>query len=122
MFSRFGGHRTAILIMVISLLAAAAAGCGSQAPPAPAAPPRQATASREWQADGVISEGEYTLTQKVGDIEVFSRLEGDTVMLGLRAQTSGWLAIGIDPEDKMKGADIILAQTRSGPAIVDKAA
>jgi predicted small lipoprotein YifL len=115
------GKRTIVLLisalMVITLLAA----CGGKAstpPPATAPAPQAAAASKPWQADGIISEGEYTLAQKIGDIEVFSRLDGDTVMLALKAQTSGWMALGIDPEDKMKGADILLCFVKDGQAKV----
>jgi hypothetical protein len=39
-------------------------------------------------------------------------------MMALRAQTTGWVAIGIEPEDKMKGADILLCYVKDGQARV----
>ncbi len=106
-------------LFVVLTIFAALTGCGGQTAqntaPAPAA---LAKATAEWKADGTVSDGEYTQTHKIGDIEVFSRVEGDTVMMALRAKTKGWVALGIDPEDKMKGADIILGFVKDGQATV----
>ncbi|HWQ61427.1 MAG TPA: DOMON domain-containing protein [Negativicutes bacterium] len=111
-------RKIAPLFVVIALLAAAS-GCGGQtvkntSPAATAV----AKASAEWKSDGTIGDGEYTQTHKIGDIEVFTRVEGDTVMMALRAKTKGWVALGIDPEDKMKGADIIMSSVKDGQATV----
>jgi hypothetical protein len=65
-----------------------------------------------WQSDGIISENEYTRYQKIGEIDVFSRLEGDSVMFALKANTAGWLSLGIDPENKMQGADILMCYVK----------
>jgi DOMON domain len=61
-----------------------------------------------WESDGVIMDNEYTKYQRMGQLDVFSRIEGDSVILGIRAVTKGWFAIGIDPDAAMKGADILL--------------
>lgn len=106
-----------VLVLVFSSLLA---GCGGKAPasPPPAAPPPAAKASAEWKSDGAVSDGEYTQTHKLGEIEVFSRVEGDSVMMALRARTKGYVALGIDPEDKMKGADMLLGYMKDGQAAV----
>ncbi|MDR7869030.1 MAG: DOMON domain-containing protein [Sporomusaceae bacterium] len=110
------GALLATLIMVFAL-----AGCGGQKtpvqPPAPSSP-APVTISQEWKADGVVGDGEYAQMQKIGELEVFSRIEGDSVMLALKAQTKGWLALGIDPEEKMKGADMIFGYVKDGQAVI----
>ncbi len=108
-------------LLATLIMALTAAGCGGQKTPAQqAAPPSPAPVkiSQEWKADGVVGEGEYSQTQKIGELEVFSRIEGDSVMLALKAQTNGWLALGIGPEDKMKGADMIFGYVKEGKAVI----
>jgi hypothetical protein len=110
------GALLATLIMVFALT-----GCGGQKTPAQQSAPSSPAAakiSQEWKADGVVGEGEYAQMQKIGEIEVFSRIEGDSVMLALKAQTKGWLALGLDPEEKMKGADMIFGYVKNGQAVV----
>ncbi|NPV91820.1 MAG: hypothetical protein HPY50_13725 [Firmicutes bacterium] len=98
----------------------------------PAGPPPAASAPPESQpvlpavskqpvplkSDGTISDNEYTNYQKVGDIHVFTRLEDGSVAFGLMANPSGYLALGIEPENKMKGADMIICTVRDGSAQV----
>lgn len=113
----FAKQATALFVIVTVIFAIV--GCGGQAGTntSPGATP-VAKASAEWKSDGAISEGEYTQTHKIGEIEVFTRVEGDSVMMALRAKTKGWVALGIDPEDKMKDADIILGYVKDGQATV----
>ncbi len=68
----------------------------------------------EWKSDGVVTEGEYIGKQTVGEIDVFTRVDGDVVMMALKANTTAWLSIGIDAEDKMKGADILMFSVKDG--------
>lgn len=115
------GNRFAalILIFVISLFVF---GCGaSRAPspvPQPVKEPGVSATPGEWRSDGVIADNEYTSHQKLGDIDVYSRVSGDTVMFGLRATAKGYLAVGIGAEDKMKGADILMCYIKDGQAVV----
>lgn len=41
-------------------------------------------------------------------------LEGDKIHMELAAKTTGWVAIGIDPENAMGGADIIIGAVKKG--------
>lgn len=108
-------------LLATLLIVVAIAGCGGQKTPVqPTAPssPAAAKISQEWKADGVIGDGEYAQMQKIGELEVFSRIEGDSIMLALKAPTKGWLALGIDPEEKMKGADMIFGYVKDGQAVI----
>ena len=114
--NRLAGLAMVLIISVVVL------GCGSGrvAPPAPEATkePGVSRTPVEWRSDGLIADNEYTSHQKIGDIDVYSRVSGDTVMFGLRASTQGYLAIGIGAEDRMKGADILTCYVKDGKAVV----
>lgn len=105
-------------IFVVVCLTLYLVGCGGQKSDvqrnALATPKEVSVADQpvEWKADGIISDNEYTRHQKIGQIDVFTRVNGDTVMMALRAETKGYIALGIDPEDKMKGADILMCSVK----------
>lgn len=114
---KFAGMATVLMISLFVL----GCGDGKASSPAPEAAPKEAGVSRtpvEWRSDGSISDNEYTSHQKTGDIDVYSRVSGDTVMFGLKASTKGYLAIGFGAEDKMKGADILMCYVKDGKAVV----
>jgi hypothetical protein len=74
----------------------------------------QAQATMEWKSDGVISENEYDKIQKIGEIEVATRITDNEVMMAFKAKTTGYIALGIDPEQIMKGADMIFGYVKDG--------
>jgi len=69
--------------------------------------------------DGVISAGEYrhTLTDSATGIELSWQHDGSSLYVGLVSQGTGWVAIGFDPEQRMKGANIIIAAVDNGGAV-----
>lgn len=95
-------------------------GCSAKENPAQNAPPQSAMpqVAKAWNSDGVISDGEYTTKKMIGEIEVSTKVEGDSVMVAMKARTTGWMSLGIDPEDKMKGADIWMCYVKDGKAEV----
>ena len=112
-----------ILAMVGSILAGCGASKSEPASSAPAAPvvekkPLLAEKMIEWKPDGIIADGEYSKMQSFGEIEVYSRIDGNKARLALKAKTNGFVAIGFDPSDKMKDADIILGFVKEGKAVV----
>ncbi len=114
--------RTGLLAVVFGLgcLTLFWVGCKGQktdTPNNPLATPETAVVSNqpvEWKSDGIISDNEYTNEQMVGDIDVFTRVNGDTVMMAFKVRTNGYAALGIGAEDKMKGADIIMCSVTNG--------
>lgn len=74
----------------------------------------QVGAATDWKPDGIISENEYAKVQKIGEIEASTRIEGDEIMMALKAKTTGYIALGIDPEQIMKGADMIFGYVKDG--------
>ena len=118
------------LCMVTIVLSLLATGCGASKPEpakpasvsATAAPaekkPLLTQKPGEWKADGVIADNEYSKTQVIGEIEVYSRIDNDVVRLALKAKTNGYVAIGFDPSEKMKDADMVLGFVKDGKAVV----
>lgn len=119
------------MILVVLVIA----GCGGDKPapakPEPAKPaatvpvapnpssgPALAEKPGDWKADGVISDREYSQKQVFGELEVYSRIDGDVVRMALKAKTNGYVAIGFDPTDRMKDADMVMGYVKDGKAFV----
>ncbi len=74
-----------------------------------------------WVSDGIISENEYSTLQQIGELQVFTRLEGEYACLAMRAQNTGYIALGIGPEIGMMGADIIMCGLNGEQAVLTDA-
>jgi hypothetical protein len=88
-------------------------------------------ATEEWKADGIVGEGEYSRSMLLqspsrqgysgGDIEISWRNDQEYLYLALNGSTDGWLAIGFEPLEWMKNADIIIAFVQeSKPMALDE--
>ena len=85
-------------------------------------------ANEEWKADGIIGDGEYSRSMLLqgsarqgysgGDLAVSWKNDKEYLFLALNGSTDAWLAIGFDPLEWMKNADIILASVQGGKAVV----
>jgi hypothetical protein len=75
------------------------------------------------EVDGVIGADEYphSLTAANGDMEIHWMVDGDTVQFGLRARTTGWIAIGLEPTQAMKDADMYFGWYAGGTVHVEDA-
>jgi hypothetical protein len=62
---------------------------------------------------GVIFASDYAHRVEAGEVTVAWTLDGDLIHMELSAKTAGWVSIGIDPEDAMGGADIIIGAVRN---------
>jgi hypothetical protein len=87
----------------------------SQPPESPTPP---ASRPAKWSADGVITTGEYTNTKSFGDYEIHWTGDEQYIYIGMKAKTSGWLAVGIQPGITMKDADMVLGFVKDGKATV----
>jgi hypothetical protein len=63
-----------------------------------------------FQADGIISENEYSnrITTDNGIFSLYLREDEDTLSCGLVGRCEGWIAVGFNPTLMMQDADIIL--------------
>jgi hypothetical protein len=88
----------------------------------------ESKATAVWKADGAIGEGEYTHRMLLesparqgyrgGDLEVSWKNDAEFLYIGLNGSTDGWVAIGFEPQEWMKDADIILAYAENAKAVV----
>ena len=63
----------------------------------------------EYDHSTVLSEGIYTLSWTIA---------GDTVWFGIQATTTGWVALGLDPQIGMNGADMLFGWVSGGKTTV----
>ena len=69
--------------------------------------------------DGVIATGEYrhTLADSATGIELSWQNDSTYLYVGLTSPGTGWVAIGFDPEQQMKGANIIIGAVENGGVV-----
>ena len=76
------------------------------------------TTTSAWQADGVISLGEYTHKATSGPLTVYWRNDDTYLYLALEARTASWLSIGFDPDRTHIGANILIGAVAGGKVTV----
>lgn len=64
--------------------------------------------------DGVIHTGEYAHTLESGGFRVFWSNDDTVLRMGLLSPGTGYVAIGLDPDQRMRGANFILGAVRDG--------
>lgn len=84
-------------------------------------------ATEEWKADGAVEEGEYSHSMHLqsparqgysgGDMTVSWKNDEESLYLAMNGSTDGWLAIGFEPLEWMKDADMIIASVQDGKAV-----
>jgi hypothetical protein len=85
-------------------------------------------ATGEWKADGIVGVSEYSRSMVLqgparqgysgGEMEISWKNDQEYLYLALNGSTDGWLAIGFEPLEWMKNADIILASVQESKATV----
>ena len=71
-----------------------------------------------WAADGVIAESEYDRQLDFGDIRLWWRHDGTWLYLAFEGDTTGWVAVGINPQRGMQGADFLFGYVKDGEASI----
>ncbi len=84
-------------------------------------------ATEEWKADGVAGEGEYSHSMHLqsparqgysgGEMVVSWKNDEEALYLAMNGSTDGWMAIGFEPLEWMKDADMIIASVQDGKAV-----
>ena len=74
-----------------------------------------------WRPDGTIGPREYFFTRVLdeGNYEMSYRTDGESIYVGLKVKTTGWVGVGISAGDGMRDADFVFAYVSDGKAIVD---
>ncbi|WP_020611172.1 DOMON domain-containing protein [Sediminispirochaeta bajacaliforniensis] len=57
-------------------------------------------------------------TREIAGVTVTWKAEGEYVLITMSAKTTGWIAVGIEPENKMKGADMYIGYVDDKGAVV----
>jgi hypothetical protein len=109
------------LVLVVGLVAACPPATGDPVTPPPADdppaddppaddPPSDDPPGVEWEADGVITPGEYTGVQIYGNYEIHWASDEEYIYVGMRAKIGGWVSVGFDatPGAGMADVDMVL--------------
>ncbi len=68
---------------------------------------------------GSLFASDYAHKLEIKDMTVSWTLDGDRVHMELSAKTTGWVSIGIDPEDAMGGGDILIGAVKNGKVRIE---
>ncbi len=71
--------------------------------PEPSSTAEEAT----WAADGVILENEYTYQEDFSGLRLWWTNDATYLYFAVEGDTSGWVAVGFDPERRMQGANFL---------------
>jgi hypothetical protein len=112
-------------IVVILSIVVLSCGCIQQKEP-PAV--TEKAVSMEWRADGKVGEGEYSSCMvhrgpakqgyAGGEMAICWRSDQEYLYMALAGGTAGWMAVGFEPSEWMKDADIIIGSVEDGKAMV----
>lgn len=83
------------------------------------------TISQPWEPDGVIGNGEYSRSQVMSEVggrgrtfEIYWKNDAEYLYMAMRANTTGWIAMGFEPSDWMKDAEIVMGNVSDGSVTV----
>lgn len=62
---------------------------------------------------------EYDHTLDIEQMQMSWRIDKDKIHVRLSAETTGWVAIGFDPEKAMQGANIIIGAVKKGKVRIE---
>ena len=66
-----------------------------------------------------VTANEYPHKLEAKNMTVFWRIDKAQIHVKLMAKTTGWVAIGFDPEKAMQGADIIIGAVKKGKVKIE---
>ncbi len=69
-----------------------------------------------WTPDGIIADDEYDQQLDLGDIRVWWRHDEISLYIAFEGDTTGWVAVGINPQRGMQGADYLFGYVKDGEA------
>lgn len=81
--------------------------------------------TQNWKPDGIISDGEYSRNMTMIEVggsgrsfEVYWKNDAQYLYMAMKSKTPGWIAVGFEPTDWMKDADIVLGYANDGNVTV----
>lgn len=69
-----------------------------------------------WNPDGTIGDGEYAHDATLGQVHLWWSNDDEYLYLAFEATTDGWVAVGLDPDARMAGANYLLGAVVGGAA------
>ena len=75
--------------------------------PTPTTAPASSEDKPDWVADAVISQGEYTHFADFTGLRFWWRNDANYLYFVMEGDTTGWVAVGFDPERRMQGANFL---------------
>ncbi len=112
------------LVVTLSILLTVTGLSCKPAPLPPPSPPSDITSPPspptplKWAGDGVFGPTEYDGVKTFGDYEIRWASDEKYVYIGIKAKTTGWAAVGIQPVSTMKDADMVFGFVKDGKATV----
>ncbi|WP_369425087.1 DUF2202 domain-containing protein [Methanothrix sp.] len=117
--------RDEIVLLVLALLLFS--GCIQPEEPQVVA---ESAVSEEWRPDGVVGVNEYSHHLKLystprqgytgGVMTVSWKIDDEHLYMALNGSTRGWLAIGFEPSEWMKDADMVMAFVNGSVRVLDE--
>ncbi|MGB9902351.1 DUF2202 domain-containing protein [Methanothrix sp.] len=90
----------------------------------------ESVVSEEWQPDGIVGGNEYSHSLKLysptrqgytgGAMTVSWKIDDEYLYMALNGSTRGWLAIGFEPAEWMKDADMVLGFVDGSARVLDE--
>ncbi len=109
------------LIAILFVVAAAFfAGCANQSGEETPEGGAAQVVTAEWTPDGEVSKGEYALKYEAprDEFSVSWKNDAEYFYMAIEGKTEGWVAIGFDPAEWMKDADMVIGGVDGGEAYV----
>jgi hypothetical protein len=71
-------------------------------------------------ANGIIDANEYpnSVTYDNGNLQIYWKIEGQFLFIGIKAKTTGWVALGFNATSKLKDVDYVFGWVSNGKASV----
>jgi len=70
------------------------------------------------KADGIIQLGEYQHETLIDNFALWWANDADTLYMAMQGPTTGWVAVGLDPENRMQGANMIIGAVVDGAPVI----
>lgn len=81
-------------------------------------PPASTSNVVSWAPDGTIASDEYQKSKTYGDYVISWSSNNQYIFIGIKAKTTGWVAVGFGPELLMKNADIVEGYVNDGKVTI----
>jgi len=107
-----------LLVSTAVILAACQPSAPTPAPAPTLVSPTAPAPAASWKPDGKISDGEYTGVFKSGEYELHWTNDNESIYIGMKAKTTGWVAMAVQPGSLMKDADMVLGFVKDGQTVI----